>query len=116
DQQPSGRCSSCPRNSFILRERPPRRRGTSRGAVPPASPGDGRWAMRSGERLRRMRLLLTALSPLALLFGRPQPCVAGQTSSPVAPAVPAVAADEHAGVPIIPNGGRSVRISLEEHR
>lgn len=63
-----------------------------------------------------MRLLLTALSPLALLFGRPQPCVAGQTSSPVAPAVPAVAPDEHAGVPIIPNGGRSVRISLEEHR
>ena len=66
--------------------------------------------------MRRMRLLLTVLSPLALLFGRPPPCVAGQTSSPESPAAPAGVPDEHAGVPILPNGGRSVRISLDEHR
>lgn len=65
---------------------------------------------------RGLRLVLLLVSPLALLAGTPRQCLAGQTSSAVPPTVPAIAADEHAGVPIVPDGGRSVRISLEEHR
>lgn len=64
-----------------------------------------------------MRPLIAVLAPLALLLGRPQDCAAAQRSLPMLPpAIPLEYADDGPGVPVLPSGSRSVRISLEEHR
>lgn len=69
--------------------------------------------MRGEDGPRRLRLLVTILAPLALLLGPPQDCAAGQRALPAATLEHA---DGGPGVPVLPSGSRSIRISLEEHR
>src|SRR5690606_38659417 len=56
----------------------------------------------------RFVVLLTAL----LIFGAPEPCLAGQPR----PHVESVDGAEPPGVPILPATDRSIRISLQDHR
>lgn len=73
--------------------------------------------MSGAERTRRLRLLVTVLAPLALLLARPQGCAAAQGPPPGPPtAIPLEYADGGPGVPVLPSAGRSIRISLAEHR
>ena len=73
-----------------------------------------RW---SRARRARLRLMVAVVAPLTLLLARPQDCAAAQRSLPAMPAsIPLEYADDGPGVPVLPSGSRSVRISLEEHR
>lgn len=64
--------------------------------------------------MRRLRLGLAAVAPVALLLARPADCAAAQR--PLSAPSALERRDGGPGRPILPVGGRSVRISLEEHR
>ena len=62
----------------------------------------------------RLRLFLALTLPLVFLLAAPGNCAAAQRSLPAQ--IPFELADDGPGIPVLPAGGRSIRISLKEHR
>src|SRR5690606_1802187 len=116
-EQPCGGRASGAGNALVLHQRPPGGGGAPGGAVPTGPHFAGRCAVSMRKWSRRLRPLVAVLAPLALLLGRPQGCAAAQRSHSELPTVlPLDYADRGPGIPVLPSGGRSIRISLEEHR